>query len=290
MARSVITPRIAMTYRSFQLEIADRVAHLKLSRPEKMNAMDGVFWQELDAILSDLHRRAPARALVISSTGKHFSAGMDLAVFEQGGSLPEGGAGERMALREQVLALQATFTRLEELRMPVIAAVHGGCVGGAVDMATACDIRYASADAFFCVQEINIGIAADVGTLQRLPKLIPVGVAREYAYSGRRMPAARARELGLVNEVFADQPTALEAAMRLAREIAGKSPAAMWATKQAINYARDHTVAESLAQMSLLQAAVLQKSDIAEAVRATAEKRPAKFDDLKAVPPFGEAA
>lgn len=279
-----------MTYRSFQLEIADRVAHLKLARPQKMNAMDGVFWAELDAILSDLHRRAPARALVISSTGKHFSAGMDLAVFEQGSALPEGGAGERTALREQVLALQATFTRLEELRMPVIAAVHGGCVGGAVDMATACDIRYASADAFFCVQEINLGIAADVGTLQRLPKLIPVAVAREYAYSGRRMPAARARELGLVNEVFADQAATLEAAMQLAREIAGKSPAAMWATKQAINYARDHTVAESLAQMSLLQAAVLQKSDIAEAVRAAAEKRPAKFDDLAPVPPFGEAA
>ena len=279
-----------MTYRSFQLEIADRVAHLKLTRPEKMNAMDGVFWQELDAILSDLHRRAPARALVISSTGKHFSAGMDLAVFEQGSSLPEGGAGERTALREQVLALQATFTRLEELRMPVIAAVHGGCVGGAVDMTTACDIRYASADAFFCVQEINIGIAADVGTLQRLPKLIPLAVAREYAYSGRRMTAARARELGLVNEVFADQAATLEAAMLLAREIAGKSPAAMWASKQAINYARDHTVAESLAQMSLLQAAVLQKSDIAEAVHAAAEKRPARFDDLAPVPPFGEAA
>jgi enoyl-CoA hydratase len=279
-----------MTYRSFQLEIADRVAYLKLIRPEKMNAMDSVFWKELDAILADLHRRAPARALVISSTGKHFSAGMDLAVFEQGSVLPEGGAGERIALREQVLALQATFTRLEELRMPVIAAVHGGCVGGAVDMTTACDIRYASADAFFCVQEINIGIAADVGTLQRLPKLIPVAVAREYAYSGRRMPAARARELGLVNEVFADQPAALEAAMQLAREIAGKSPAAMWASKQAINYARDHTVAESLAQMSLLQAAALQKSDIAEAVRATAEKRPAKFAELAPVPPFDAAA
>ena len=279
-----------MTYRSFQLEITDRVAHLKLARPEKLNAMDGVFWKELDTILADLHRRAPARALVISSTGKHFSAGMDLAVFSQDSALPDGSAGERVALREQVLALQATFTRLEELRMPVIAAIHGACVGGAVDMTTACDIRYASADAFFCIQEINIGIAADVGTLQRLPKLIPVGVAREYAYSGRRLPAARARELGLVNEVFADQAATLEAAMQLAREIAAKSPAAMWASKQAINYALDHTIAESLAQMSLLQAAALQKSDIAEAVRAAAEKRPAKFDDLAPVPPFGEAA
>ena len=279
----------------FDVSIDNRVAHLQLKRPDAYNSMVPSFWTELPAIVAEIDRAATARAIVISSTGKHFCAGMDLSVFTGDSALASsGGATEqgrkRGFLWMMVQHLQESFTALERARMPVLAAVQGGCIGGAVDMVSAADMRYCSADAFFCVQEINIGIAADVGTLQRLPKLIPVAVAREYAYSGRRMPAARARELGLVNEVFADQAATLEAAMQLAREIATKSPAAMWASKQAINYARDHTVAESLVQMSLLQAAVLQKSDIAEAVRATAEKRPAKFDDLAAVPPFGEAA
>lgn len=279
-----------MAYRSFTLETADKIAHLRLNRPDKLNAMDGVFWRELDEILDGLQRHAPARALVISSTGKHFCAGMDLAVFEQGEAIPEGNAAVRTALHEQILQLQRTFTRFEALRMPVIVAVQGACVGGALDMVTACDIRYAASDAFFCVQEINIGLVADVGTLQRLPKLIPEAVAREYAYSGRRLPAARARELGLVNEVFADAAAALDAALGLAREIAAKSPSAMWASKQAINYAREHSVADSLQQMALLQMGVWQSRDIAEAVRANAEKRAARFDDLAPVPPFGAAA
>lgn len=279
-----------MAYRSFTLETAEKIAHLKLNRPDKLNAMDGVFWRELDEILEQLQRAAPARVLVISSSGKHFCAGMDLAVFEQGEAIPEGNASVRTALHEQILQLQHTFTRLEALRMPVIAAIQGACIGGALDMVTACDIRYASAEAFFCVQEINIGLVADVGTLQRLPKLIPVAVAREYAYSGRRLPAARARELGLVNDVFADHAATVDAALALAHEIAGKSPTAVWASKQAINYAREHSVADSLQQMALLQMGVWQSSDIAEAVRANAEKRPAQFDDLAAVPPFGAAA
>jgi enoyl-CoA hydratase len=279
-----------MAYRSFTLETVDKVAHLRLNRPDKFNAMDGVFWRELDAILEQLQRDAPARALVISASGKHFCAGMDLAVFEQGQAIPEGSPAVRTALHEQILQLQRTFTRLEALRMPVIAAIQGACVGGALDMVTACDIRYVSQDAFFCVQEINIGLVADVGTLQRLPKLIPEAVAREYAYSGRRLPAARARELGLANDVFADPATTLAAALALAGEIAGKSPSAVWASKQAINYAREHTVADSLQQMALLQMGVWQSSDIAEAVRANAEKRAARFDDLAPVPPFGAAA
>jgi len=279
-----------MAYRSFTLEIADKIAHLRLNRPEKLNALDGVFWQELDTILEQLQRDAPARVLVLSSSGKHFCAGMDLAVFEQGEAIPEGTPAVRTALHEQILQLQHSFTRLETLRMPVIAAIQGACVGGALDMVTACDIRYATQDAFFCVQEINIGLVADVGTLQRLPKLIPEAVAREYAYSGRRLPAARACELGLVNAVLPDSAAALEAALALAREIAGKSPTAVWASKQAINYAREHTVADSLQQMALLQMGVWQSSDIAEAVRANAEKRAARFDDLAPVPPFGAAA
>jgi enoyl-CoA hydratase/carnithine racemase len=172
---------------------SDHIAHLVLSRPEAMNTMGPAFWRELDQVLEQLHQGGQARVLVVSSTGKHFSAGMALEVF--GGAIqmddasPEG----RAAIADLLAALQATFTKLETLRIPVIVAIQGGCVGGAVDMVTAACIRYATQDAFFCIQEINIGMVADVGTLQRLPKLVPLAVVKELAYTGRRLPAARAR-------------------------------------------------------------------------------------------------
>jgi enoyl-CoA hydratase len=202
--------------------------------------------------------------------------------------LPEGTSGRRLAIQDVVVALQDAFSALERLRVPVIAAIQGGCIGGGVDMVTACDVRYASVDAFFCIQETNIGITADLGTLQRLPKLIPIGVVREYAYSGRRMPAARARELGLVNEVFPTHEATVDAALTLAREIASKAPVVVAATKQAITYARDHSVAESLDQMALLQASVWDSGDVKEAIRATKEKRAAKFGELAPVKLFAE--
>lgn len=177
-------------------------------------------------------------------------------------------------------SLQDAFTALERLHMPVIAVIQGGCIGGGVDLACACDIRYASADAFFCIQETNIGVAADLGTLQRLPKLIPEGVAREYAYSGRRMSAERARELGLVNEVHATQAEALAAALALAKEIAAKAPTAIWATKQAITHARDHGVSESLDHMALLQSSLWASEDLAESLAAMKQKRAPRYADL----------
>src|SRR6478752_677630 len=186
----------------FTLSRQDHIAHLVLNRPEAMNTMHPTFWRELDAVLTQLHRDGDCRALVISSTGKHFSAGMALETF--GGAIamddatPEG----RAAIFDLLTDMQATFTKLESLRIPVIAAIQGGCIGGAVDMVTACCIRYATQDAFFCIQEINIGMVADVGTLQRLPKLVPLGVVKELAYTGRRLPAHKALGYGLVNEVF----------------------------------------------------------------------------------------
>ena len=174
------------------------------------------FWRELDEVLTNLHREGQARALVISSTGKHFSAGMALETF--GGAIamddatPEG----RAAIFDLLTDMQSTFTKLETLRIPVIAAIHGGCIGGAVDMVTACCIRYATADAFFTIQEINIGMVADVGTLQRLPKLIPLGVVKELAYTGRRLTAQKALGYGLVNEIFDTQQAMVEAALQCA--------------------------------------------------------------------------
>ena len=266
------------------------VAHLVLSRPEALNTMGPAFWRELDALLQELHREGRARALVISSTGKHFSAGMALDTF--GGAIamddqsPEG----RAAIADLLAELQASFTRLESLRVPVIFAIQGGCIGGAVDLVTAGCIRYASAEAFFCIQEINIGMVADVGTLQRLPKLMPMGVVKELAYTGRRLGAQRAMALGLVNEVFDSPAATLEAALACAREIAAKPPVAIWGSKQALNYARDHAVEDSLRQMGWLQSGIWSNAHVQEAIAAAKDKRAGDFTPLAPLKSFFDAA
>jgi len=268
----------------------DHIAHLVLDRAEAMNTMNPAFWRELDETLALLHREGTARALVISSTGKHFSAGMALETF--GGAIamddrtPEG----RSAMFDLLTDMQATFSRLETLRIPVIAAIQGGCIGGAVDLVTACCIRYATADAFFCIQEINIGMVADVGTLQRLPKLVPLGVVKELAYTGRRLPAQKALAYGLVNEVFETRDAMLEAAMQCAREIAAKPPVAIWGTKQAVHFARDHSVDDSLKQMGWLQGAIWSNTHVREAVTAMKEKRAGAFPDLPKLGSFRDLA
>jgi enoyl-CoA hydratase len=275
---------------SFSLTIENHVAHLVLNQPKAMNTMHPQFWRELDGVLTDLHRSGEARALVISSTGKHFSAGMALETF--GGAIqmndktPEG----RAAVFDTLSDMQATFTKLETLRIPVIVAIQGGCIGGAVDMVTACCIRYASAEAFFCIQEINIGMVADVGTLQRLPKLIPLAVVKELAYTGRRLTADKAMHYGLVNAVFDSPEATLQAAMECAKEIASKPPVAMWGTKQAIHFARDHTVDESLKQMGWLQAAIWSNRHVGEAVTAMKEKRAGNFPALSDLSSFRDLA
>ncbi|WP_024537014.1 enoyl-CoA hydratase-related protein [Comamonas badia] len=264
----------------FQLTIENHIAHLVLSRPEALNTMGPRFWRELDGVLDALHRGSDARVLLISSTGKHFSTGMALDVFGGAIQMDDASAAGRAAISDLLAELQATFTRLETLRIPVITAIQGGCIGGAVDMVTAACMRYCTRDAFFCIQEINIGIVADVGTLQRLPKLIPMGVVREMAYTGRRLPAARALAAGLVNEVFDTQEAMLDAALQTAREIAAKPPVALWGSKQALNYARDHSVADSLQQMGWLQGVVWSEAQVREAVAAMQQKRPGEFAPL----------
>ena len=271
----------------FQFSITDQVAHLVLSRPEAMNTMGPAFWRELDELLAGLHKGSDARVLVISSTGKHFSAGMALDVFGDALTLDDASAEGRAAIFDALGPLQATFTRLETLRIPVVVAIQGGCVGGAVDLVTAACIRYATEDAFFCIQEINIGLVADVGTLQRLPKLLPLAVVKELAYTGRRLPADKAREYGLVNAVFDTPDACLAAAMQCAREIAAKPPVAIWGTKQVIHYARDHGVDDSLRQMGWVQGAVWSNANVHEAVAAMKQRRAARFPELPALKAFG---
>ncbi|MEQ8840895.1 MAG: crotonase/enoyl-CoA hydratase family protein [Acidimicrobiales bacterium] len=280
-----------MGYTCFEVEETEGVAHVRLSRPDALNSMIPAFWSELPEIIGELSDSGRVRAVVLSSTGKHFSAGMDLAVFGGGtddaladgaGRIEERGR-QRAALRYNVLHLQDSFSILERARMPVLAAIQGGCIGGAVDMVTAADCRYATADAFFCIQEINIGMTADVGTLQRLPKLIPEGVVRELAYTGRRMPAAQALDYGLVNQVYADQAAMLNGVHDIAAEIASKSPLAVHGTKETILYSRDHAVDDALKYIAAWQTGMFQPGDMLETFAAKAEGRDPVFEDLGAI-------
>ena len=277
-----------MTYRCFNVEIAGGIAHLQLKRPAELNTMVPEFWTELPAIVKDIDDHARARVIVISSTGKHFSGGMDLAVFTGGSSA--GTAASRATtergrtranLRLSVLDIQESFNCLEKARVPVLIAIQGGCVGGAVDMASACDCRYATEDAFFVIQEINIGMTADVGTFPRLCKLLPQGMVRELAYSGRRLPAKKALEFGLVNDIFPTQEAMMSHVMALAKEIAEKSPLAVHGSKVMINYARDHTIADGLDYIATWQAGMYNPEiDMREAMVARKEKRTPQFANL----------
>ena len=267
----------------FKLSIENKVAHIVLNRPEAMNSMPRAFWNELPALVHDIDDHAKARAIVISSTGKHFTAGMDLSVFTDGEGVNASGADEwsrAEAFRQFVLTLQGSFNCLDNARMPVLVAIQGGCIGGGVDFVSACDMRYATEDAFFQIQEINIGMTADVGTFPRLCKLIPEGWVRELAYAGRRLPAQRAKEIGLVNETFPTQEAMLAHVMDLAAEIASKAPVAVAGSKRMINYARDHSIADGLDYIATWQAGMFAPPHMMEAFAAKAQKRAPNFADL----------
>jgi len=281
-------------YKSFKVEISDHVANLILSRPDQLNTMSRDFWVELGEVTEEINMNSEVRVLVMSSTGKHFCAGMDLTAFSNGvDNIPEDKKPDHARIGEAVYRvakeLQGYISSLESIRVPVIAAIHGGCVGGAVDLVTACDIRLASDDAFFCIQEINIGMAADVGTLQRLPKIIPDSKMREMAYTGRRMYAEEAKESGLVSDTFESNEKLLEAANNLAKEIATKSPIAIHGLKAVMNYSRDHSVSDSLDFNALWSGAMLSQRDMTEAMTANMEKRDASFEKLVDVKKFNES-
>ena len=281
-------------YKSFTVEVKDHVANLVLSRPDELNTMSRDFWVELGEVLKEINKNSEVRVVVMSSTGKHFCAGMDLSAFSNGvDNIPDGKKPDHARIGEAVYRvakeLQGYISGLEKIRVPVIAAIQGGCIGGAVDLVTACDIRLASKDAFFCIQEINIGMAADVGTLQRLPKIIPDSKMREMAYTGRRMYADEAKETGLVSDTYESQEEMLAAANELAKVIASKSPVAIYGLKAVMNYSRDHSVSEGLEYNALWSGAMLSQKDMTEAITANMEKRDATFNDLVEVKKFNES-
>jgi len=270
-------------YKCFEVSIKDNIARVQLNRPEKRNSMNPQFWKELPEIIRDIDQQARARVIVISSTGPHFSSGLDVSSFA-GVASTASGADEKnkrtqagSASYNNILHMQESFNCIEQARIPVLAAIQGGCIGGGVDLVTSCDIRYATADAFLTIFETNIGMTADVGTFPRLVKLIPEGYVKEMAYTGRRVAAAEAKQMGLINEVYTDQDAMLKAVMKIAAEIASKAPLAVYGCKKMINYARDHSTADGLDYIAIWNASHLKVEEIQEAMLANAENRPGEF-------------
>ncbi len=256
---------------------------MTLIRGDELNTMIKEFWSELPNLIDEISNEGKARVILISAEGKHFTAGMDLGNFTDS-DLAE--KDDHQGLQNEAIYrltkdLQYSFSSLEKSRVPVIVAIQGACVGGGVDMISACDIRYATSDAFFCIQETNLGLVADVGTLQRLPKLIPEGIVRDLALTGRKMMADEAEKYGLISAIFDDQESMLDHAMDTAREIASKSPLAISGIKEIINHSRDHSVDESLNYVALWNAAMKYEDDLKEAFLAKMEKRDELFQGLK---------
>jgi enoyl-CoA hydratase len=257
------------------------VARLVMNRPDKANGMTPEFWADLPRLLSALDRDETVRVAIIEGEGRHFTGGMDLAAFAGLTALFQKEPGRAaFAMRNMILDLQNAFNAIERVRFPVIAAIHGACIGAGIDMITACDLRLASADASFSVEEIHIGMAADVGTLQRLPKLIAPAIAAELAYTGRRFDAAEARTIGLVSQVLDDKTSLERAADELARSIAAKSPLAIAGIKRNLAYSRDHSVADGLDYIATWNAGMLRPEELTQAIQAKMARRAAAFPDL----------
>ena len=265
----------------FTVEQNGPVAEITMNRPDSANAMSPDFCDDLPRILRDLSEQGTVRAAILGGAGRHFSGGMDLATFDSIAAMLKVEPGRAAhGLRGLILKLQDTFTAIERAPFPVIAAIHGACIGGAIDMITACDIRLASQDAFFAIEEINIGMAADVGTLQRLPKLIAPGIAAELALTGRRFDSAEARSIGLVTGTFPDRDSMLAEARLLAQSLAARSPLALAGIKRNLAYSRDHSVADGLDYIATWNGGMLRAEDLMEAIQARAQKRAAVFKDL----------
>jgi enoyl-CoA hydratase len=268
-------------FETLAVSVADRIATVRLNRPEKLNAMNLAMWHELRRAFQFIDALPEARVAVLEGEGKAFTAGIDLQMMMGLGAQIQDDCDGRMreTLRRVILDLQDTLSSLERCRKPVLAAVHGACVGGGIDLITCADMRYCSADAWFSIKEIDIGMTADVGTLQRLPKLIGDGMARELAYTARKVDAAEAKEIRLVNRVF-ETPDALRAGVRaIAAEIAAKAPLAIRGVKEMITYARDHTVADGLNYNATWNAAMLMSADLQAAMMAGMGKSAPVFKD-----------
>jgi len=267
-------------YSALKVELTDSVAHVQINRPEKVNAMNAAFWEEIVDIFQWIDDTDAVRVVVVSGAGKHFSAGIDLMMLaSMAGQMGKDVGRNARFLRKTIQRLQASFTAVDTCRKPVLAAVQGYCIGGAIDLISACDMRYCSSDAQFSIKEIDMGMAADVGTLQRLPRIIGDGIMRELAFTGRNVEADEALRIGLVNRVYDDQAALMDGVFAIAREIAAKSPIAVAGTKEMLSYMRDHRIDDGLDYIATWNAAMLQSEDLRVAVAAHMSKQKPTFAD-----------
>lgn len=271
-------------FQCFTLDTRDGISHIQFNRPERMNSMTKEFWNEFPQAIKDIETAGSTRVIVISSTGKHFSAGMDLSVFQANENLDTSTPLNRERLKQLVLFLQSGFNALGNARVPVIAAIQGACIGGALDLVSACDMRYATKDASFKIQEINLGMMADLGALQRLPNALPDAIVREMAFTGEALLSSKAQALGFVNDLFDSHDQLIEHALAVAKKVAALSPLAISASKEALNFARDHSLIDSLQQCANLQAAVFNERDLMATMRAKKEKTTPDFANLHTQP------
>tara|TARA_B100001964_G_scaffold204286_1_gene233916 strand:- start:713 stop:1528 length:816 start_codon:yes stop_codon:yes gene_type:complete len=268
-------------FSTIAVELKDKVVTARLNRPNKANALNETLWHELGDLARWVDETPEARVLLLMANGKHFTAGIDfslmMTVLGKVASLPDGHKQEGM--RKQILDLQDDFTQFETCRKPVIAAIDGACIGGGIDLITACDIRIATSEATFCVKEVDLAIVADIGTLQRLPPIVGEGMARDLAFTGRTFGAEEALKMGLISRILPDQAALEAAALEAAKAIAAKSPLTVRGIKQVMNYSRNRTVEEGLDHVATWNSAMLLSKDAQEAMGAMMEKRAPVFDD-----------
>ena len=262
------------------VSLRERVAYATLNRPDKANALNREIWSEIGVLARWADETVEVRVLVLRGAGAHFCAGIDFSllmeVVGEVAGFPEGYKQE--ALRARIISLQEAFTALERCRKPVIAAIQGACIGGGVDLVSACDIRYATEDAYFSVKEVDLAIVADIGTLQRLPLIIGEGPTRELAMTGRRLEASEALRLGLVTALFKDQETLDAEIVQRAAAMAQKSPLTLRGVKQVMNHCRGKSVAEGLDYVATWNAAMLLSADTQEVITAMGQRRTPNFE------------
>ncbi|KAF7218697.1 delta(3,5)-Delta(2,4)-dienoyl-CoA isomerase, mitochondrial [Nothobranchius furzeri] len=257
----------------------ESLTHVELHRPEKRNAMNKAFWSEMVDCFNEIADDQDCRVVVMSGAGRMFTAGLDLMDMANDILQPKGDDVARISwnLRKTITKYQETFSVIEKCPKPVVVAVHGACIGGGVDLITACDIRLCTQDAWFQVKEVDIGLAADVGTLQRLPKVIGSrSLVNELALTARKMFADEAKSSGLVSRVFADKEAMMAGALEMAGQIACRSPVAVQGTKKNLLYSRDHSVAEGLNYMATWNMSMLQTEDVMKSAQAAMEKKSPK--------------
>ena len=271
----------------FDIEFLGHVAHIKLNRPEKRNAMNWDFWRDLPRIVGDIDTHARARCIVLSSTGPVFSAGLDLSLFGQDvfASSKTAKMNEKELQTPQnfmsfLSFLQDSISSLQKARIPVICAIQGGCIGGGVDLICSSDIRLATNDAFFSIRETKIGMVADVGTFPRIVKLLPEGIVKELAFTGRNFSAQEAKEYGFLNKLYESHDSLIEGALEIANEIASNSPAAVYGCKRVIDFSRDHTIDEGLEWINMWNASMLSQSELMEGFQSYKSRKEGNFAEL----------